>query len=255
MPVHDWTRVDAGIFHAFHHWWIAEISGVLNAGVLPKDYYALPEQDAGPVGPDVLTLQAVLGHSRHASPSAETGEGPRHGTALADSPPRVRFTHTLAEAKPRRRPRSVVIRHVSDHRIVALIEVVSPGNKASRNEIRSFVEKAMTILRRGIHLMIFDLFPPGPRDPHGIPGAIKTAFGEHPFEVPDRQPLMMASYAAGSPTRAFVEAVAVGDMLPDMPLFLLPDWYVDVPLERSYAQAWQHFPEPWRQVLDEDNPG
>src|ERR687884_439463 len=30
MPVHDWTRVDAGIFHHFHHAWIAEISSALN---------------------------------------------------------------------------------------------------------------------------------------------------------------------------------------------------------------------------------
>ena len=27
MPVHDWTRVEAGIFHAFHHSWIEEIAG------------------------------------------------------------------------------------------------------------------------------------------------------------------------------------------------------------------------------------
>jgi hypothetical protein len=25
MPIHDWTRVDAGIFHDFHLAWIAEI--------------------------------------------------------------------------------------------------------------------------------------------------------------------------------------------------------------------------------------
>jgi hypothetical protein len=25
MPVHDWTRVEAGIFHAFHVAWIPEI--------------------------------------------------------------------------------------------------------------------------------------------------------------------------------------------------------------------------------------
>ena len=46
MPVHDWTRVDAGIFHAFHHRWISAISDVLNEGILPEDYYALPEQHA-----------------------------------------------------------------------------------------------------------------------------------------------------------------------------------------------------------------
>jgi hypothetical protein len=24
MPIHDWTRVEPGIFHAFHHDWITE---------------------------------------------------------------------------------------------------------------------------------------------------------------------------------------------------------------------------------------
>src|SRR5262245_34480041 len=57
MPVHDWTRVDAGIFHHFHHGWIEEIARALNRGLLPADYYALAEQHAAGVGPDVLTLQ------------------------------------------------------------------------------------------------------------------------------------------------------------------------------------------------------
>jgi hypothetical protein len=47
MPVHDWTQVEAGIFHAFHVAWIGEIQKRLNAGMLPKGYYALAEQHAG----------------------------------------------------------------------------------------------------------------------------------------------------------------------------------------------------------------
>ncbi len=35
MPIHDWTRVDAGLFHAFHHGWVTILSHALNAGVLP----------------------------------------------------------------------------------------------------------------------------------------------------------------------------------------------------------------------------
>jgi len=30
MPIHDWTRVEAGIFHLFHHAWITEIARALN---------------------------------------------------------------------------------------------------------------------------------------------------------------------------------------------------------------------------------
>jgi hypothetical protein len=57
MPVHDWTRVDAGTFHAFHTAWITHLSETLNGGVLPSGYYAMPEQHAGRWIPDVLTLQ------------------------------------------------------------------------------------------------------------------------------------------------------------------------------------------------------
>ncbi len=57
MPIHDWTRVEAGIFHHFHHRWISAVSDALNAGLLPDEYYALAEQDVGRFGPDVLIVQ------------------------------------------------------------------------------------------------------------------------------------------------------------------------------------------------------
>ncbi|MFO0841430.1 MAG: hypothetical protein U0797_03380 [Gemmataceae bacterium] len=57
MPIHDWTRVGDGMFHAFHVSWVSEIQEALNDGLLPPTYYAQAEQIAGPLGPDVLTLQ------------------------------------------------------------------------------------------------------------------------------------------------------------------------------------------------------
>ncbi len=41
MPIHDWTRVDAGIFHDFHQEWTTQIKHVLNSGIMPPDFYAL----------------------------------------------------------------------------------------------------------------------------------------------------------------------------------------------------------------------
>src|SRR5258707_15533745 len=81
MPVHDWTRVPAGIFNAFHHDWITEIARALNRGLLPADYYALPEQIAGNFGPDVLTLSTT-----HPVPESA---GPEGGIALEVAPPKV----------------------------------------------------------------------------------------------------------------------------------------------------------------------
>ena len=61
VPIHDWTRVEAGIFHHFHHSWIEEIARTLNRDILPGDYYAMAEQFASGFGPDVLTLQGAKG--------------------------------------------------------------------------------------------------------------------------------------------------------------------------------------------------
>lgn len=47
MPVHDWSRVSAGVFHDFHNTWIVELKNALNGGVLPAAYYAMSEQRAG----------------------------------------------------------------------------------------------------------------------------------------------------------------------------------------------------------------
>ena len=46
MPIHDWSRVSAGTFHAFHVAWLGHIQEALNTGVLPPDYYAMAEQIA-----------------------------------------------------------------------------------------------------------------------------------------------------------------------------------------------------------------
>jgi len=65
----------------------------------------------------------------------------------------------------RRKQSHIAVRHVGGDHVVAVIEVVSPGNKSSKHAFESFVEKAAELIDRGIHLLILDLFPPGPRDP------------------------------------------------------------------------------------------
>src|SRR5690348_3533037 len=141
MPMHDWTRVAAGIFHAFHHDWITEIGRALNSGLLPDDYYALPEQQAAGFGPDVLMLQTQ---------TAENAVG--GGTAtVAPTRPQTRFTAETDAEFYRRKKSSIVVRHVSGDRIVAMVEIVSPGNKSTRHAFQAFVQKACELLEHRIH--------------------------------------------------------------------------------------------------------
>lgn len=245
MPVHDWSRVEAGIFHDFHHSWTEEIKRALNEGVLPSDYYALAEQIAGGLGPDVLTVGLRGGQHDAEGGSAHGGNGP----ALQLAPPRTRLTAEVGSDFPRRRT-AIAIRHVSGDEVVAMIEVVSPGNKAGRHAMRSFVEKACELLSKQVHLLILDLHPPGPRDPAGIHGAVWSELTDQDYALPADKPLTLAAYDAGHGLRAYVEHVGVGDALPEMPLFLRPGGCVHVPLEATYLAAFRHLPRPWRGVLE-----
>jgi Protein of unknown function (DUF4058) len=115
--------------------------------------------------------------------------------------------------------------------LIAVIEILSPGNKDNTNGLKAFIRKAGKLLRRGVHLLVVDLFPPSVRDPDGIHKSIWDQFKEEPFERPPDKPLTLAAYAAGPEKVAYVENVAFGDPLPDMPIFLTPEHYVWCPLE------------------------
>ncbi len=246
MPMHDWTRGVAGIFHAFHHEWISEISRALNRGLLPADYYALPEQIAAGFGPDMLTLQG-------GEDAADTTNGAGGGTATAlQARPQTRFIAETEAAFYRRKKSSVVVRHSSGDRVVAMIEIVSPGNKSNQHAFRAFVEKACELLERRIHLLIVDPFPPGPRDPHGVHAAIWEQIEDASYQPPAEQPLTLVAYECDLITRAFIEPAAVGQPLPAMPLFLEPNGCVMVPLEETYTTAFDVMPHRWRSVLAAD---
>jgi hypothetical protein len=243
MPIHDWTRVDAGIFHHFHHGWIEEIARALNRGLLPRQYYALAEQITGILGPDVLTL------ARPISGSLEAEAGASNGIAVATAPPKARFHARTEVDEYAATAKTVVVRHRSGHQVIAMIEIVSPGNKSSQTAFRAFVFKADQALLAGIHLVIVDLFPPGPRDPHGIHRAIWGEGREGDFALPDDKPLTCVSYVGRPCIEVFLEPVTVGDRLPKMPLFLTPYTYVPLPLDATYRSAWEAVPAVWQEVL------
>jgi len=241
MPIHDWSRIDPGIFHHFHQAWTIEISNALNGGGLPPGFFALAEQIvSGPI-PDVVTLQ------RRARPSDPPPKGT--GVAIADAPPQARFI-TSAELDPfASRANRIAIKHRLG-RIVAVIEIVSPGNKSSQHALRSLVEKAGELLRQGINLLVVDLFPPSRRDPQGIHKAIWDEICDEPFELPVDKLLTVAAYSGAEPKTAYVEPVAVGDPLPALPIFLDDGVYVPAPLETTYQSTWAKCPDPVREVVE-----
>ena len=241
MPTHDWTRIDAGLFHHFHQDWTIELRRSLNAGRLPPGYVALTDQQTGGTIPDVLTL-----NRRPKGP----GKGePAGGLAVATAPPRARFVVEGEANTYARRANRIRIQH-RHGQVVAVLEIVSPGTKSSHHAFQAFVRKAADLLWQGIHLLVVDLFPPSNRDPQGIHKAIWDEIAEQPFELPADKPLTVAAYRASPTITAYVDPVAVGDDLPALPIFLTEDVYVPAPLEETYRASWAVFPADFKELLE-----
>jgi hypothetical protein len=250
MPIHDWSKVDAGIFHHFHHGWIEEIARSLNRGVLPDAYYAMAEQHTAHFGPDVLTLQRRPQADQDQGaiePVTDGSDGTDVGVIVAR--PKARLAGETDLEFYRRKQNVVVVRHVSGDRLVAIVEIVSPGNKSGLAVFRRFIDKAVELLSQDIHLLVLDLMPPTRRDPNGIHGAIWEALAGEEYIAPPGKPLTLAAYEAEMGVRAFVEPTAVGDVMPEMPLFLKAGGHVPVALEPTYNAAWEAVPKRWQSVI------
>lgn len=125
MPIHDWSRVDANLFHDFHQSWTVGIRNSLNGGLLPKGYSALVEQHAGGVVPDVIASE------RRASAQPPTG-----GAVITANPPQTRSVYRADRELVAGRANRVVIRHPLG-RVISVIELIV--DRSVREQERRFL--------------------------------------------------------------------------------------------------------------------
>jgi hypothetical protein len=213
---------------------------------LPAGYYALAEQHGNRMIGDLLTLQA---------PASKPVPGPRPGGAVAaaDAPPRVARRIVMSQTVTYRALReTLTIRHVSDHRVIAIIEIVSPANKDRPKSVEEFVAKILSALRCGVHVLVVDLFRPGLNDSEGIHEAIGDFRSPEDEEVEPEDPYTFASYLADEMPEAILSDLDLGSPLPETPLFLDSDSYVNIALEPTYQAAVRGVPEFWRKVIEGD---
>jgi Protein of unknown function (DUF4058) len=220
MPIHNWATVYAGLFHDFHQSWTIYLKDALNAGMVPNGVTALVER-AGPMECDSLA------------------EGP---TPIVRKSSKEIYSD-LAN-------RIVLKRQLG--RTIAVIEIVSPGNKDSKRAFKQFIDKSVAFIDSGVHLLVIDLFPPTKRDPYGVHRAIWDEFEDEDvlFEFPAGKNRIFASYNAGREKAAYVEPIAVGDVLPDMPLFLFEGRHIKVPLESTYQTTWSVLPRSLQVIVE-----
>jgi hypothetical protein len=237
MPIHDWTRVKPGVFHDFHNGWCWTIRSALNRGRLPEGYFALVEQRMAGPEPDVVAIEG---------PDVK----PDSMIAVAEKPKTKLAEPLLDDVRAYARKADRVVIHHPEGDIVAVIEIVSPGNKSTKPAMRSFVEKSATFIDGGVHLLVLDLFPVGRHDPRGVHYAIAKQFWAKAHRPSPDKPLTFVSYQAGTNPVAYIEPLSVGDPVPDMPLFITERLHVSAPLTETYEAALQDCPPTIRQKLE-----
>ena len=211
------------------------------------DSYAIIERHEG------RSLQDVLGRSGITNEATTWSKQSTENHDSASLPTsRRKGSVGILDSSLKTLRRTLTIRHIGTHRVVALLEIVSPANKDRIEHVEAFAIKTITALERGVHVLVVDLFPPGICDPNGIHGEIRQRLVplDDPFELPRDEPQTLVSYVAGSPTRIYLNQMSVGDAIPETPLFLTRERYINAPLEASYNAAYKGMPSFWRDVLE-----
>ncbi len=230
----------AGLFHDFHQSWCVRLKDALNAGRLPRE---LPRSwNSDPARVSLTSLQSKPGPD-----GAEWSWVPAAWPPMP--PPAVQIVHRSESELYAARANLIVIRHHLG-RILAVIEIVSPGNKDTREALHNFVEKTVQFLQAGIHVLVVDLFPPTPRNPQGIHQAIWDEIGDEPFSFPPGKDRLLVSYETGEDRIANIEPLALGDALREMSLCLTSGLHVPVPLESTYQATWDARPEVFRLAVE-----
>jgi hypothetical protein len=217
-------------WEGFHHSWCTFIAQQLNQGILPPDYYAEAEISLGPeLEIDVATLEH----------SGAGGNGKTRATAVW-SPPRPKLAAKVDFA----RLDSYEIRVYQDlggAELRGAIELISPANKDRAGSRRTFAAKCAGYLKHGIGVVIVDVVT-----------ARKANLHEELFDTLEvsRRPWRSSTglYAVAyrpvttrkSPrVEVWPERLALGQALPELPLWLSLDLCVPVRLEESYLATCQ----------------
>lgn len=208
-------------WRAFHGAWAAATARLLNAGVLPPGYYAVPFLDRdGPVEIDVAAL--------------DTGSPPAAGDTAGGWQPDAPGVTVAVEWPPADGARVEVLSDDGDPRLAAAVELVSPRNKDRPKAREAFAAKCAGYLSRGCGLVVVDAVTTRRADLHADLLAVLGA--EPPAEL--WSSLSAVAYRPG-PERlqAWPAPLELGRPLPTVPLWLAPDRAVKLDLDAGYAAA------------------
>jgi hypothetical protein len=222
-------------WESFHSNWATRIADALTERWLPVGYIAEEHVHLGPsIEIDVASFEQA---------SATTAQ--ERGPVVALAGPAVWLPRAADGVLPAVFPETFEVRVLSmdtGPRLVAAIELVSPGNKDRPAERLAFATKCASYLYQGISLIIVDIVTSRRANLHNrmlqvmeASDALAFAPENHLYAVA-YQPLRRGNADEIDVRR---EHLALGQPLPTLPLGLRADLSIPIDFEATYAEACQ----------------
>jgi len=218
-------------WRGFHGAWAAAMARLLNGGVLPPGYYAVPFLDRdGPVEIDMAALREFeVAWSAGAPGGPQLWTPATPGLAVAVEWPSVDDV------------RVEVLTDDGDPRVAAAIELVSPRNKDRPRAREAFAAKCADYLGRGCGVVVVDVVTTRRAD---LKADLLAMLGADPADpaVEASGALSAVSYRpvlrdGDGQLLAWPAALELGRPLPTVPLWLGADLAVRLDLEASHSAA------------------
>jgi hypothetical protein len=232
MPLLDHFRPpleDDCPWESFHSAWANAMVVRLNQDLLPENYRAVPQVHLGArVEIDVATFREKV---------AEQSGGNGKTTAIW-APPQAKVAVAVDFAD--QDTFEVLIREQGRRRLVAAVELVSPGNKDRPGHRRDFAIKCAGYLQHRVAVVVVDAVTERRDSLHkelvsllGLPAALAEAAPWPLYAVAYR----LRQREDQDHLELWPEALAVGAALPTLPLWISEDTAVPLDLELTYRTA------------------
>lgn len=229
MPLLDHFRpplCERRHWDAFHARWASAIADDLNDDGLPDNLFAEPT--VGQAQNDVATF--------------DDGAAPSNGREAASTLAAVRISDP-SWVIPAVFADSFEVRVLSSEggpRLVAAIELVSPGNKDRPQTRRAFAAKCASYLYQGIACMVVDVVTSRSANLHNE--IMDLMLHSATCRLPPETNLYATSYRpVRHDTREEIDAwqagCGIGDELPTLPLYLGGNLAIVIQLEASYQET------------------
>jgi hypothetical protein len=214
-------------WRSFHGAWAAAMARLLNQGVLPTGYYAVPLIDRdGPIEIDVAALRE------------QGAPEPAGGTALPQTwtPPAPGLA-VAVELPPAEGVEVQVFADDGDPRLAAAVELLSPRNKDRPRARQAFAVKCVGYLQQGSSVVVVDTVTTRRAD---LNASILSLLGVEASAAVPPSSLSAVSYRAlgreeeTQQLQLWTAPLALGQPLPTLPLWIASDFSVPLDLEASY---------------------